>query len=223
MELNYNRKVGQYALFLTRTVKGSMMYKVIGSVQSRAFRVLWLLIEMDLPFAHINAPPQSEEVKKYNPFGKIPILVDGVDCITDSNAIMTYLADKHSLMTQKAGTKARAHQDALLHKIIDEIDSVLWVASRSSLGIKDQDYAASIRRLFEIEYERNINHIVTQIKGPFIMGEELTLPDIVLAHCGGWAYVAKFPNQNEAFKKYLSHCRSRPAYQAAAGIGKAKI
>ena len=78
MELNYTRKVGQYALFLTHTVKGSMMYKVIGSVQSRAFRVLWLLREMDLPFAHINAPPQSEEVKKYNPFGKIPILVDGV-------------------------------------------------------------------------------------------------------------------------------------------------
>ena len=63
------------------------------------------------------------------------------------------------------------------------------------------------------EYTRNIDRIVAQIKGPYLMGEEMTVPDIILAHCGGWAYNAKFPSDNADFKAYLKHIRSRSAFQ----------
>ena len=51
------------------------MYKIIGSVKSRAFRVLWMLEEMGLTYEYTHAPPHSELVKQYNPSGKIPIPV----------------------------------------------------------------------------------------------------------------------------------------------------
>ena len=90
------------------------MYKIVGSVKSRAFRVLWLLEELGLAYEHLNFTPHSEEVLRYNPSGKVPVLVDADAVISDSTAIMTYLADKHGGLTAKAGTLARARQDAML-------------------------------------------------------------------------------------------------------------
>jgi glutathione S-transferase len=78
--------------------------------------------------------------------------------------------------------------------------------------------AEAIRGAFEAEYARNIDRILTQIKGPCLMGEDITIPDIVLTHCGGWAFVAKFPTDNAEFKNYLKTMRARPAYQRASAL-----
>ena len=59
------------------------MYKIIGSVKSRTFRVLWMLEEMGLTYEYTHALPHSELVKQYNPSGKIPILIDRGAVITD--------------------------------------------------------------------------------------------------------------------------------------------
>jgi glutathione S-transferase len=36
--------------------------------------------------------------------------------------------------------------------------------------------------------------------GPFLMGETMTIPDILLAHCGIWAIGAKFPIVEPQFR-----------------------
>ena len=46
--------------------KEDVMYKIVGSVKSRAFRVLWLLEELGLAYEHLNFAPHSEEVLRYN-------------------------------------------------------------------------------------------------------------------------------------------------------------
>ena len=191
------------------------MYKLIGSVKSRAFRVLWLLEELGMPYKHLNVRPHSEEVLRYNPSGKVPVLIDEDAMITDSTAIMTYLADKHGGLTAKAGTLERAKQDAILHQILDEIDAVLWAAFRRSLGLSNMNGAEAIREAFEGEYKNNIDRIMKQVKGPYLMGEDITIPDIVLTHCGGWAFVAKFPTDNLDFKEYLKSMRGRSSYKKA--------
>ena len=191
------------------------MYKLIGSVKSRAFRVLWLLEELGVPYKHLNFGPHSEEVLRYNPSGKVPVLIDGDAVISDSTAIMTYLADKHCGLTAKAGTLERAKQDAMLHQILDEIDAVLWVACRRSLGLSNMKDAEVIRKAFEREYKNNIVRIMNKVKGPYLMGERITIPDLVLTHCGGWAFVAKFPTDNAEFKEYLKSMRGRPTYKKA--------
>ena len=198
--------------------KVGQMYKIIGSVKSRTFRVLWMLEEMGLPYEYTHVPPHSKLVKQYNSSGKIPILIDLEAVITDSNAIMTYLADKHSTMTARAGSIERAHQDAISHRIIDEIDAVLWAASRSSLGLKELDNFPNINDRFKREYKRNLDRLEKQVKGPFMMGENLSLPDFILGHCAGWAYVAQFPAGNEMFGAYVKSLRTRPAYKTASRL-----
>ena len=157
------------------------MYKLIGSVKSRAFRVLWLLEELGVPYQHLNVGPHSEEVLRYNP----------------------------------SGTLERAKQDALLHQILDEIDAVLWAACRRSLGLSYLKDAEVIRKAFEREYKNNIVRIMKKIKGPYLMGGRITIPDLVLTHCGGWAFVAKFPTDDADFKEYLKSMRGRPTYKKA--------
>lgn len=189
------------------------MYEVIGSPTSRAFRVMWMLEELGQPYTVTKAAPQSEEVLALNPSGKIPVFKDGEDVITDSSAIMTYLADKHGALSYDAGTVRRAQQDAMTHCILDEIDSVLWVATRHNFTLPEDRRVPEVRHTSKWEYERNLDRLMARCKGPYLMGEDFTVPDIILAHCGTWAKSAKFPAENEDFKTYLKACRSRPAFQ----------
>ena len=98
------------------------MYTVIGAVGSRALRVLWMLEELHLPYEHVPAKPRDPEIKARYGTTKIPVLLDGAAAVTDSVAIMTYLADKHSALTYPAGTIERAQQDAHTQFINDEMD-----------------------------------------------------------------------------------------------------
>ena len=43
------------------------MYKVLGTANTRAFRVMWMLEELDQPYDHVPAAPQSDGVVAFNP------------------------------------------------------------------------------------------------------------------------------------------------------------
>ena len=189
------------------------MYEVIGNIASRAFRVMWMLEELGQPYEFSPEKPQSERVRSLNPTGKIPILKDGEAVITDSTAILTYLADKHGALTYPAGTVDRAQQDSLTHQILDEIDAVLWTAARHSFVLPEEKRVAEVKPSLMWEYSRNVSSIMARAKGPYLMGDMMTVPDIILTHCGGWAMSAKFPTDNAEFKAYLKNARARPAFQ----------
>ncbi|WP_204112750.1 glutathione S-transferase family protein [Shimia biformata] len=189
------------------------MYEVIGGKQSRTFRVLWALEELGLDYTHTPEKPRSDLVTRLNPTGKIPILKDGDDVVTDSTAIITYLADKHGGLTAPAGTIARAQQDGITHQVLDDIDAVLWTAARHSFILPEEHRVDAIKPSLKWEYARNLEKVMVRVKGPFLMGEEFTIPDIILAHCGGWAMNAGFPTDNAALKDYVKRCRARPSFQ----------
>ncbi|MEP2715186.1 glutathione S-transferase, partial [Pseudophaeobacter sp.] len=169
------------------------MYTVVGTPLSRSFRVLWTLEELGQPYALTPALPQSPEILAVNATGKVPALLEGDTVLTDSTAIITYLADKHGSLTAPAGTLARAQQDAMTQRFLDELDATLWTAARHSFALPKEQRVAEVKPSLKWEFNRNLDRIESQIKGPFVMGEEFTLADIVLTHCLNWAYGAKFP------------------------------
>ena len=114
------------------------MYKVLGGTKSRAFRVYWMLEEMKVDYEGVPIKPRSPELRKINPSGKIPVLIDNDIVISDSMAILTYLADKHKKLTYPAGTKERAQQDSLTFAINDEIDSILCCLLYTSPSPRDR-------------------------------------------------------------------------------------
>ena len=189
------------------------MYTVIGARNTRAFRVIWTLEELGQPYDLIDAAAGSDLAKSHNPSGKVPALnVDGT-VITDSCAIMTYLADKHGELTYPAGTLERARQDALMHQINDEMDAVLWTAARHTFVLPEDKRVPEVKDSLRWEFERNCERIADALEGEFLMGDKMTVADILLAHCLNWATNAKFNIPRKELLDYRKRMISRPAFQ----------
>ncbi|AXI44893.1 glutathione S-transferase [Sulfitobacter sp. SK012] len=191
------------------------MYTVIGAVKSRAFRVMWMLEELGLSYEHSPAAPRSEEAMKYNPTGKVPAMKDGDDVLTDSVAIMQYLADKHGQLTAPAGTPARAHQDASLFWLIDEFDAVLWAAAKHSFVFPKDQRVPEIKDSLKAEFLRSADLLSARLNGPFLMGDQITVPDLLAVHCINWSIGAGFPRVDNKLNLWAKEMRERPAFKAA--------
>lgn len=188
------------------------MLKVIGTARTRAFRVLWALGEIGLDYEHDPAPPRSAAVTRFSPSGKVPVLIDGDAVITDSTAILHYLADKHGQLAFAAGSPGRARQDAFTFRILDEIEGPLWTAAKHSFILPEEMRVATIKDSLKWEFGEALGRIAADLAdGPFLMGGRLTVADIVLAHCLGWAQAAKFPVESPALLAYLERLMKRPA------------
>ena len=196
-----------------------MTYTVIGARTTRTARVLWLLEELGQPYDHIAARPRSDAVLRVNPSGKVPVLVvDGVT-LTDSTAILTFLADRHGQFTYPAGSVKRARQDGFLMRVLDEIEGLLWAASRHSIILPEAMRVPALKPVLIWEYERNLARLADGFAGPYGMGEEMTLADIVLAHCLKWAEAARFPAPAPVLAEYLAQMTARPAFLRAMARG----
>ena len=177
--------------------------------------VVWLLEELETAYEYVPAPPRSPLVMSLSPTGKIPVLVHDKSVITDSTAILTYLADRHGMFIAIAGTLVRARQDALTFRILDEIDSVLWTAARHSFILPKEMRVPEIKPSLKHEYAASLERLGALIKGTYLMDDEFTIADIILTHCCGWADNAGFPQAPESVRSYLARTRARPAYQRA--------
>ncbi len=196
------------------------MYTVLGGIRSRAFRVLWMLEELGQPYEHISTPPRSEDVRKYNTSGKIPVLLDNGAALTDSTAILHYLADKHGALTFPSGSIERARQDGITHFVLDEFDALLWTASRHSFILPEEQRVPAIKDSLKWEFETSLARLAERLgDSPFLTGDTMTVPDIIATHCCGWATVAKFPMRNDVVNAYVERMRARPAYQRTSALG----
>lgn len=193
------------------------LYTVIGTSKSRSLRVLWLLEELELPYRHIPANPHGEGVIEFNPAGKVPVLIDDGTPITDSTAILTYLADRHGSFTYPAGTLDRARQDSLTQFLLDEFDAALWLSARHSFILPEELRLSAIKNTLRWEFERSQKTLMHRIgEGEFVMGDRMTVPDLILGHCLTWALTARFPIVEARLSAYLDRMRRRPAFQRAA-------
>ncbi len=191
------------------------MYKLIGFPQTRTFRVMWMLEEIGAEYELEPSPPGSDPVRAYNPSGKIPVLIVDGTTLTDSTAIMTYLADKHAVLTHPPGTLERAQQDAITNLILDEFDALLWNVSRHGFILPKEMRVPEVIQSCGWEFSRNLDRLESRMEGPFLMGDTMTIADIIAVHCFAWALSVKFPIESAKIKAYAKGLRNRPAYQAA--------
>lgn len=196
-------------------------YTLYGGARSRAMRVLWLLEELGADYEVVTAAPRSDQVRALNPTGKVPVLVAEGVAIPDSVAIMTYLSDKHGAFTAAPGTIDRALQDAFVQQVNDEIDGVLWAAARHSFILPDEHRVEAVKPSLRWEFARNQGAVSARMDadGPFVAGAEMSIADILLSHCIGWATNAKFDVTDERLLAHNAMMRERPAFKRALAAG----
>ncbi|MAM63249.1 glutathione S-transferase family protein [Maritimibacter sp. UBA3975] len=195
------------------------MYTLIGKIDTRAFRALWMLEELGEPYDWVKAGPGSEEVMAHNPSGKVPVLLVDGEPVADSVAIMQFLADRHGRFTHPAGTLERARQDAVTNFLIDDMDALLWMGARHVFVLPEEHRMPEIRSSLKWEFARAVERCA-EILGdkPFLTGDEMTVPDILATHCATWARSAKFPLENEVFNAFTKRMRGREAFGRTAAL-----
>src|SRR5262245_15092401 len=93
------RRVGDLSHWFTRQQLGNAM-KLYEFAPTRSIRVRWTLQELGVDFEAITVDMLAGENRspaflKINPAGKLPVLVDGDMVLTESVAIVLYLAEKY--------------------------------------------------------------------------------------------------------------------------------
>ena len=191
------------------------MYTVLGSTKNRTLRVIWTLEELGVSYDQIIGAPGSEDVKAYNKTGKVPALVFDGEVFSDRVAIIYFLSDSHNLLTFPVGSLDRLRMDGHINFLLEEFDSLLWVAAKNSFINPPDRRAEAVKPVLKWEFERSLERLEQRLEGNYLMGEKFTIADILATHCLNWATTAKFPEGNEIIKKYAIRCRAREAYRRA--------
>jgi len=197
------------------------MYKIIGSPGSRLIRVSWMLEELGQQYELEIASPHSADIKKYNPAGKGPVLLDSHGnkdvVIIDSAAICTYLADRHpkANMSAEPGTAERAAIDSWMHFAQCDFEAPLWLKAKHKF-ILPPDMRLDVGAVTAFEFSRAVAAMDARLgEGEFAIGSRFTCADILLGHAGHWARAAKFVIEPDRVNAYLDRVLARPALAAA--------
>ncbi|WP_434212605.1 glutathione S-transferase family protein [[Pseudomonas] boreopolis] len=159
------------------------MLELLGHSRSINVRkVLWLLDELGLPFAHDEAPA-PEALRALNPNALVPVLRDGGFVLWESNAICRYLAARAGrldLLPAEAAARARVEQwmDWQATDLNGAWRYAFMAKVRRSAAHADPAAIAAS----EAQWNRHMRILDAQLAqgGPYVLGAGFTLADIVL-------------------------------------------
>ena len=166
--------------------------------------------------------PRDPKLFEINPSLKVPVLKDGDDYIIDSVAIIQYLADKHGQLTAKAGTIQRAHQDSFTQFAVDDVELTVWVAAKHSFALPAELRVPDVKRACVFDFDRAMKSLSVRLADrPYVMGENFTVPDLLLGHCAMWATGIGWTIPAGNVAEYVARIHARPAFQATLSARKA--
>jgi len=209
------------------------MITLYGVPRTRSLRVSWLLEELGLEWDYqfidfASGYNRSPEFLAINPCGKVPALVDGELCLTESAGICQFLAERYGKeqWLPAPGSEAAANYHRWFSFIITELEQPLWNRGKHKFALPEEHRVEGMLLTAEWEFEQAANIAENWLPDtPYLTGDQPTVVDILLAHTLNWAanWSIPLPTKLNAFRKRMS---SRPALAAAlskemAGAGKA--
>ncbi|MCP4294283.1 MAG: glutathione S-transferase family protein [Proteobacteria bacterium] len=174
--------------------------KLYGSGQSRSFRGLWALEETGLPYEYKEAIPgtdatRSEDYRDLNFQGKVPTLVDGDLVITESGAILNYLAKKKrdlQLMPFE-DPKLLVRYDVVCFFILSDFEQPLWTNGKHRFVLPKERRVSEVLETANWEFARSQKALVKLMgDSDFAVGSQFSMADVLVAHTINWADRFKF-------------------------------
>ncbi len=125
--------------------------KLFEFAPTRSIRVRWTLQELGVEFESVTVnmiagEHRGPEFLKINPAGKLPVLVDDNLVLTESVAIVLYLAEKYPAKGLiPTGLRQRAELNRWLLFAATELEQPLWrIARHTSLYPQDRRLPADV-------------------------------------------------------------------------------
>jgi glutathione S-transferase len=186
-------------------------------------KAMWLLEELALPYAHVNAGGDFGGLDDpayiaMNPHGRVPTLKDGEVVVWESEAILRYLAARYgapALWSDDAAERAAVDQwlawtAAALYR--DWID-LFWARVRTPPERQDAETIEALRHRTADRYGFLDSQLAAR---PYIAGDAFSLADIAAGMTLYRWY--EMPIERPALPRleaWYARLRERPAYRKA--------
>lgn len=163
--------------------------KLYGFPPTRSMRVVWTLRELGVEFEFVNVDPMKGELggAEYlavNPAGKLPALADGDFVLTESVAIVLYLAEKYpdkGLLPGDLRERGQVYRWLLFSAT--ELEQPIWRIARHTLLYPPEKRLAAEVPIARQDFFDMAGVMEQHMVGrEFLVGEALTAADIVAAY-----------------------------------------
>lgn len=196
------------------------MLKLYGFLRSRSNRAQWALEELETPYEFYQldfskGDHRSAYFLALNPGGKVPVLQDDDFFLSESSAICTYLGDKfpEKGMTPAVGTRDRGRYDQWMSFIVSELEQPLWNKGKHSFALPEEYRVPELLKTALYEFQQPAK-ILSEALGqrPWLVGDQMTMVDLMVAHTLRWAVNFQFPLEHENLLAFLERMEQRPAF-----------
>lgn len=184
---------------------------------SRSTRVLWLLEEMGLEYELVRyhrevGGPAPASLSEIHPLGTSPVIVDGDLVLAESSAILRYLDREYG---GARFTPVHHARRAVHDEWIDYVESSLALPVIVAL-IGGRDLSEPTATRMKATLARNWRHVADTVsRGPFFMGDELTLADMQMSYIAAIADAAGMLGPYPEAAAYLERLLALPALKRA--------
>lgn len=196
------------------------MLKIYGSPRSRGIRTLWMAMELNVPYEHLDYAPRSPDTRTpaflaLNPNGSVPVIDDDGFVLSESMAINMYLAKKHGSALYPSDPKAEAltwqwslwETDRLDRQLVNYVNhsSGLPEAQRNK-AVADAAWAEVVPAL------TTLNGVLA--KTQWLASDAFSVADLNVASAL-YRGLSMDLGQWPAVKEWLERCWARPAAKKA--------
>jgi glutathione S-transferase len=193
------------------------MMKLYGFGATRWLRALWALRELDAEFEFVPINLLAGEHRcpdflRLNPAGKIPVLVDGDVTLTESAAIVMYLAEKYrdkGLLPADLGERAQVYRWAMF--AVTELEQPLWRITRHTRLYPENKRLPDDVALASQEFVAMAAVLDRHMEGrQFIVGDRVTVADCITAYTLDWGNERRLIDGCPQLCAYLERMYARP-------------
>jgi glutathione S-transferase len=195
---------------------------------SRTLRAHWMLAELDLPYERRPITSRSGETltpeyTRLNPSQKIPGLQEDDFVLTESAAIVNYLATAYGAaknLCPPSEPRRRARYDQWCFFVMMELDAnTLYVIRKHEDLLALYGEAPNALQAAREGFARQAQAAATRLamsasSGPYVLGEHFSGADILLTTCLTGA-IRRNIELPDALHEYRNRITARDAYQRA--------
>jgi glutathione S-transferase len=191
--------------------------KLFEFAPTRSIRVRWMLQELGVAFEAVTinliaGEHRSPAFLDINPAGKLPALVDDDMVLTESVAIVVYLAEKYrDKGLIPIDLRQRAQFMRWLLFTTTELEQPLWrIARHTALYPEDKRLPGDVA-LARDDFAAMADVLDEHMSGrDFVVGDAVTAADFVLAYTLDWAGLVNLLSGRPRLEAYVERMYARP-------------
>jgi glutathione S-transferase len=199
------------------------MLTIYGKSNTRSLRITWLAEELGLEYEFRSidmaaGEHKTEDYLKIHPGGKIPAITDNALALTETGAIINYLADKHApgQIIPPIATAERANYDQWSFFAMSELEQPLWTIGKHKFVFPKEKRVKAVLPSAEWEYQKALTLLSDGLgANNYILGEQFSAVDILLLQTLQWGIAFGQDLAQDNLQAYFARGKARTAYKHA--------